>query len=183
MKTGLTPSSHIVDDGVAILSFDDLISLEIVRRFRAEGVSLQGLRVLESRLRELYPHHDRPFAYKVFFTDGASIWVHEVGKDTDLVEEVIGRRRGHWAWTDAIATFAGDIRFAGPEQRAVAWALTPWVEINPAVQFGAPVVRGTRVSVTTVAANLAVASSKEVADWYGLSLRQVEGVKEYLAAS
>jgi len=183
MTTGLAPVSHMVDDDVAILSFADLISLEIVRRFRAEGVSLQSLRVLEHRLRVMYPHHDRPFAYKVFFTDGADVWVQEVGKDTGVAVEILGRRRNQWVWTDPILTFAEDIRFVGPEQHAVAWTLTPWVEINPAVQFGAPIVRGTRVPVSTIAANLAVASVTEVADWYGLKVRQVEGVREYLAAS
>jgi uncharacterized protein (DUF433 family) len=183
MTSGLAPSSHVVDDDVPILTFDDLISLEIVRRFRAERVSLQGLRRLESRLRELFPGRERPFAYKVFFTDGATVWVqHNASESNPLVEEVIGRRRGHWVWRDAIKTFAEEIRFSGTDQRAVSWALTPWVEINPTVQFGAPVVTGTRVPVSTIEANLSVGSPTEVADWYGLRPRQVEGVREYLAA-
>jgi uncharacterized protein (DUF433 family) len=183
MSTGLAPSTHVLDDDVPILSFDDLISLEIVRRFRAQNVSLQGLRRLETRLRELFPGRDRPFAYKVFFTDGANVWVQDVGGEKNpLVEEVIGKRRGHWVWREAIKTFAEGIRFSGPEERAVSWALTPWVEIDPSVQFGAPVVAGTRVPVSTIEANLQAGSPREVADWYGLNVRQVEGVREYLAA-
>ncbi len=181
MESGLTPATHETEDGVPVLSFDDLISLEIVRRFRKEGVSLQHVRLVEVELRRLL-QRERPFAYEVFFTDGANVWARIVGEDGPIAVEVIGKRKNHYVWVDAIRTFADDIRFSkAPESHAERWTLSPWVEINPAVQFGAPVVAGSRVPTWTIAANLTVASPAQVADWYGLRVEQVEGAKDYLA--
>ena len=42
-----------------------------------------------------------------------------------------------------------------------------------------PTVRGTRVPVRTVLANLQVGKPGEVADWYGLTLDEVQGVRDY----
>ena len=75
-----------------------------------------------------------------------------------------------------------DISFDGPRERASGWQLSPWVEIDPERQFGAPVVRGTRIPVSTIEAQLRAGSPVEVADWYGLRVEQVEGVRDYAEA-
>jgi uncharacterized protein (DUF433 family) len=175
---GLTPSAHKAG-GFTVLSFTDLVSLEAVRRFRTCGVSLQAVRKLERVLRRDHPDIERPFAHQIFFTDGVSIWA-EVNPGESGVIEVLGSHPRQYAWRSAIRSFADEIRF-DEDRRAEAWEVTHWVEIAPDVQFGAPVVRGTRIPVRTIAANLQVASPKEVADWYELSLDQVEGVRKYLA--
>jgi uncharacterized protein (DUF433 family) len=179
MNTGLTPASYRTDDG-PILTFEDLISLEVVRRLRREGATLQSIRLVESVLRRECSF-DRPFAYQVFFTDGASVWAELVGEVGPVVIELSGKRRNQYAWKDAIATFAKDIRFDKPTGHATQWSLTPWVEIDPQVQFGAPVVAGTRIPVKTIVANLEAGSPAEVADWYGLTIAQVEGARDYVA--
>lgn len=180
IKTGLSPASRVADDGEDVLTFEDLVSLEIVHRLRDEGASLQSIRRVEVELRRLFPELERPFAHELFFTDGASVWAQVHGEDA--VIEIVGKNRSHYAWRDAIRTFARDIRFEGPGGKAARWTLSPWVEINPTIQFGAPVVTGTRVAVRTVAANLEVGTPSEVADWYGLREEQVLGVRDYLAA-
>jgi uncharacterized protein (DUF433 family)/DNA-binding transcriptional MerR regulator len=174
---GLTPSAHKAG-GFTVLSFTDLVSLEAVRRFRKCGVSLQAVRKLERVLREHHPEIGRPFAHQIFFTDGVSIWA-EIDPDSNVIE-VLGRHPRQYAWRNAIQSFAEEIRF-GEDRVAEAWEIGDWVEIAPDVQFGAPVVRGTRIPVRTIAANLKVASPYEVADWYELSVDQVEGVRKYLA--
>jgi uncharacterized protein (DUF433 family)/DNA-binding transcriptional MerR regulator len=182
MNTGLTPPSYVADDGgYPILTFEDLISLEVVRRLRHEGASLQAIRRVEEYLRSECSF-DRPFAYKVFFTDGAAVWAQVEGdEDSPIVIEVSGRRKHHYAWREAIATFAEDIRFEGPDLHASKWAITPWVEIDPEVQFGAPVVAGTRIPVRTIVTNLKAGTPEDVADWYGLSIAQVKGARDYVA--
>lgn len=179
LKSGLTEATGRTQYGYA-LSFADLVSLEIVRRFRVRDVSLQRVRKLEVRLRDKFPTLERPFAHRVFFTDGARIWISENPDDPEgLLDEVVGEHAGHRVWGAAIESFAREIRFDPESKAAVAWDLNPWVEINPAVQFGAPVVAGTRVPARTVVANLEAGSPAEVADWYGLTVEQVEGVKAY----
>lgn len=177
ISTGLTPrGSH-----PSLLSFPDLVSLELVSRFRYQGVSLQRVRKFEERLREEFPELDRPFATEIFFTDGVSIWAQFGDAESRLALEIVGRRKDHLCWTDAIQTFAHEVKYRGGF--AAAWTLGEYVEVNPEIQFGAPVVRGTRLLVSTVEANLRVGTPKQVAGWYGLTLAEVNGVRDYLAAT
>lgn len=178
MAKGLTFGEHETQYGGTALSFADLISLEMVTRFRFEGVSLQRVRQLEARMRERWSL-ERPFAHNVFFTDGASIWA-SLNSERDDAVEILGDHPDHLVWTSAIRSFASEIRFGGDDQRALAWRLSKWVEIDPEVQFGAPVVAGTRIPVRTIAANLKAGSIRDVAAWYALSVRQVEGVREFI---
>lgn len=184
VRTGLVPADRYDPEiGEEVLTFEDLISLEVIRRLRREGhrpTSLQKIRRVEETLRSTYRLH-RPFARRVFYTDGASVWAEIVGDDGDLVTiELHGKNPAHVVWNRAIATFADQIVF-DEKGRARVWQPTPWVEIDPKRQFGDPVVTGTRVPVSTIKAQLGVASSAEVAEWYDLDVRAVEGVREYLA--
>ena len=168
---------HRSNESGELLTFHDLISLEIVGRFRAQGVSLQRVRQLEEGLIDREPLVARPFALRVFFTDGASIWVDFNG----ATEEVIGKAKGQHVFREAISTFATEIRYHNDV--AVAWDVAEMVEVDPLVNFGAPVVRGTRVKADTVLKNLKVATKEEVADMYGLSIVQVDGVIEFSKAA
>jgi uncharacterized protein (DUF433 family)/DNA-binding transcriptional MerR regulator len=182
MKTGLTPASFgKAPSGSDLLSFHDLVSLELVRRFREEGVSLQKVRELESRLRHRYPKAVRPMAYDVFFTDGSAIWHQSNPDDDTVVEEIVGRRARQFAWTPAIRSFAHEIRYE--DHMAAAWNLSEWVEIDPAIQFGAPIVKGTRIPISAIIADLGAGSPEEVADWRGLQVEQVEDVRDYFVAA
>ncbi len=178
INDGITPATR--GDRGMLLTFGDLVSLEIVSRFRGCQVSLQRVRRFEAVLREHYPELDRPFANNIFFTDGSRIWA-EYGDDEPRHSiELVGKHRGHFVWTDVIESFATRIEYADTGE-AIGWDLADWVEIKPSVQFGSPVVKGTRVTVDTVAANLEVGTTSEVADWYGLTVDQVVGVRDYLA--
>jgi uncharacterized protein (DUF433 family) len=179
VNSGLTPGVPGNDHDPALLTFHDLVSVEVIRRFREEGTSLQAVRKIQADLREIVPPHiTRPFATRVFFyTDGRSVWA-QFG---DVAREVVGRRAGHLVIPDAIRTFAREIRFV--DDVATGWELSPDVEIDPRVQFGAPVVRGTRIPVSTIAAQLRAGTPEQVADWYALTVRQVEGVAQYLRAA
>ncbi len=182
LASGLTTPTHRVADSVA-LSFEDLISLEIVRRLRAKGVSLHSIRRLEEALRELNTDRERPLAYEAFFTDGASIWAQGSDADANDVIEVVGRYHKQYAWTHGISTFADEIRFEPASGRAITWSPTPYVDLDPRIQFGAPVVSGTRIPVRTIETNLTVGTPADVAAWYGLTEEQVLGVRDYLAAA
>jgi len=178
---GLAEPIPIADESFAVLTFDDLISLEIVRRFRGLGASLQQVRRFNETLHERFPNLDHPFTYQIFFTDGAALWA-QVDQDPTSVIELVGRRPGQFAWREAIATFAKSIRWSeGSPSHAKGWRLNQWVEIDPQIQFGAPVVRGSRVTARTIGANLRKGTPEQVADWYGLDVDAVLGVRDYLA--
>ena len=95
----------------------------------------------------------------------------------------MGKRPDHIVWGGAIASFATEIRFDEEDKRALSWSPSRWVDIDPKVQFGSPVVKGTRIPVRTIEANLRAGSPKEVANWYGLRVAQVVGIRDYLAVS
>ncbi|MCY4279602.1 MAG: DUF433 domain-containing protein, partial [Acidimicrobiaceae bacterium] len=139
------------------------------------GTSLQKVRKVLEALRVAVPSVARPLAHRSFFTDGVSVWADIVGR----TEEIVGRNSQQLAFRDALRTFADEIRFV--DDVAAAWDISPWVGIDPRVCFGAPVVRGTRIPVKTITANLTGATVEEVADWYELSIRQVRGVAEFYA--
>jgi uncharacterized protein (DUF433 family)/DNA-binding transcriptional MerR regulator len=181
LNAGLSPATYEAD-GQPLLTFLDLISLEVVRRFTGAGWAPQGVRRVEDELRAEFGHLERPFAYQIFYTDGQSLWAKKALEDnqvTELLGKKADRQHKPLAWSSAVATFAEEIRFDGPKQVASAWELSPWIEIDPTIQFGTPVVRGTRVPVSTVVANLEVGAPGEVADWYGLTLPEVQGARDY----
>lgn len=172
LRRGLVGATHgRGTSGSDILSFHDLVSLEVIRRLRDKGVSLQRIRGLEVALRQAYPEIKRPFANRVFFTDGASVWVDLAGDDRALLE-LVGGHRGQLAWTAAIESFADRINY-DESGAARSWDLTEHVVIDPAVNFGTPTLRGTRIAVDTVKANLEVASPEEVAVLLGLDVESV----------
>ena len=182
MTSGLSDASFESENGRDLLAFEDLVSLEVVRRFRLQGVSIQAIRKFDRILRGLFPELHRPFAYKKFFTDGADLWITEIGDD-EVGTQLTGKRRGHRVWNDAIETFASQISFDDATKKATKWALSKWIDVDPTIQFGAPVVRGTRIKVSTVMANLSAGTHAQVADWYGLTPEQVKGVADFASTS
>lgn len=182
MRSGLTPPTHPREPtrpwDSDVLSFHDLVSLELIRRMRTLGVSLQKLRTLEAQLRSHRPDTERPFAHRVFWTDGVDVWV-ELEPGDDRLVQATGRDRRNLSWQPAIATFADEVDYE--QGAAVLWKPAKHVEIDPRRQFGEPIVAGTRIAVRTVLANLEVGTVEEVADWYGLTLNQVEAASTYAA--
>lgn len=183
IRSGLTPATYgRTDQGSHVLSFHDLVSLEIIRRLRNEGVSLQRIRVLESELRRRHPEWRRPFAHQVFFTDGANVW-GELHQDRPELQELVGSQRGHLVWRDAIRSFATEIRYdeAGLAQ---AWHLHERIVVDPAVQFGSPTIAGYRVTVDAVLAALETgATAEEVADLLGVEVADVQAAQDFVDAS
>lgn len=175
LSEGLTEAVEV--EGSSILTFQDLVSLEMISRFRHEGISLQAIRVAETRLRQRHPDLRRPFANLTFYTDGKSLYTIVEGIDDRQLLELF-QKVNQYVWKQAVETFATEIQFSSAGTAEV-WRPTQWVEINPHIQFGEPVVAGTRVPVRTVLANLEVGSPKDVADWYALSEAQVIGARDY----
>jgi uncharacterized protein (DUF433 family)/DNA-binding transcriptional MerR regulator len=182
LRHGLAETTEDEFSNFPLMTFDDLISFEVIRLLKGEGASLQAIRWLD---RELKINSDfrRPFAHQLLFTDGAAIWA-QIRDSKSQALELVGKRRGHFVWTDVIRSFAKEITW-GDEYpfKALRWRLSRWVEIDPLVQFGQPVVRGSRTPVHTIASNLVAGTTKEVASWYGLDVAAVEGVKQYLVTA
>lgn len=181
IRSGLTPVTHsrqAQSKGSDVLSFHDVISLEIVRRIRDAGVSLQKVRTLEAQMRNVHPDVPRPFALQRFWTDGVDVWYELEPGDQKLLQAT-GRDRDNFAWRDGVASFAEEIEYE--DGVASLWHPQEWINIDPRIHFGEPVITGTRVAVATIVNNLRAASTEDVAGWYGLSVEQVAAAAQYAA--
>lgn len=87
------------------VSLEDLVSLEVVRRLRAAGVALPRVRVLEVALRRMFPDTPRPFAHRVFFLHGASVWLDLAGDDPALLG-LVELRDGEPVWVGTLEGLA-----------------------------------------------------------------------------
>ena len=155
------------------IDFLDLIGLEMVCRFRDQGASLQRVRRVLDGMRERFPDIQNPLAHESFYTDGRNVWIEFQGH----AEEIVGNRKGQRAITSAIKTFAEEIQFI--DGRAASWDIAQWIEINPRICFGAPVVAGTRIPVKSIVASLAEDPPEEVARGFNLSVTRVEACAEF----
>ncbi len=165
-----------------MLTFADLVSLEVEGRLRRAGLTSQGVRRLEHRLRAAFPDWDRPLARGIFYTVDAKVWARMAHGDEAPTFEVIGKRRDQYVMLPIVRPFCTEVTFGTADLRALRWDLNDWVVIDPEIQFGAPIVKGTRVTVATVATNLRAGTPEDVADWYGLTVEQVHGVQNYLSS-
>lgn len=170
-------------DGTSLLTFSDLVSLKVVAKLRDEGVSSQRVRKLERRLRDEFPDLMQPFAaVGIYFTDGQNLWA-ATDPQSDHVIEIVGKRPDQFVIERYLRPFVSEIRVDEDGVSPESWQLARNVEMNPRVQFGRPVVEGTRLPIRTVLANLEAGSVAEVAGWFGLTEEQVASVQEFALAA
>ena len=68
-----------------------------------------------------------------------------------------------------------------PTEAKVDWSACPLVEVNPRVQSGAPVLRGTRMPVRAVIDNFDCGlSAAEIAEQFEIPQGQVEAIVSYV---
>jgi uncharacterized protein (DUF433 family) len=174
-----TLGAHEADDGSRFLTFTDLVSLEVIASLRDAGLSNQTVRQAEQHLRTEFPGIKHPFAaVGIFYTDGHAVWAALDGVSNNVVE-VVGRRRRHMVMSDMIRPFITEIHAGNDAPNATRWDIAPGIVVNPKIQFGRPVLAGTRVPVATVLENLKAGSRSEVADWFALTVDQVRDAEAF----
>lgn len=140
-------------------SFSDLISLFVVRELQRQGVSLSEIAKAERYGRERFKV-DRPFVRYDVATDGRDV-CFEADEDTRKPRSMeSANKRGQRVLVEPIRDRLRSVRYTEKSGNGQAYAWTPidGVVLNPAVQFGAPVIVGTRVPTDDVA---------ELADEFG----------------
>lgn len=143
-------------------SFSDLISLFVVRELLRAGVRPATIRDAEAYMRRRFGV-DRPFVSEEVATDGHRVFVRS--DEPDQVEvaphEVRPQpehRGGQQVQRRVIGPYLHRVRYA--DGLATAWSPIDEVVLDPRVQFGEPVLEGTRI-LTSVAAELAEHSDAE----------------------
>jgi uncharacterized protein (DUF433 family) len=131
---------------VADYSFSDLISLFVVRELLKKGVTPKTIRDAEGYLR-LKWKTDRPFVTDEIQTDGRTVFV-----DDEVIAGQIesANQQGQQVMREVVSDRLAKVRYH--EGTAESWSPAARVLVDPRVQFGEPVIVGTRVPTESVAA-------------------------------
>lgn len=157
--TWLADALNPVDGHVARrpdYAFSDLISLFVVRELRRLGVGPSKIRQAEQHMRQT-TGLERPFMHREVMTDGRDVWI--VGDEPEQVEAASGPR-GQQASRSALEAYLESVQYA--DDIAATWIPAEHVVVNPGIQFGEPVVQGTRVPTSAVA-DIAESAGPELA--------------------
>ncbi|HEX5307812.1 MAG TPA: hypothetical protein VFW38_01900 [Solirubrobacteraceae bacterium] len=127
-------------------SFSDLISLFVVRELRKKGVELQTIRSAEQYLRVKWKT-DRPFVSDQIQTDGRRVLV-----DDEVIAGQIEAAdlHGQQVMRELIKDRLAHVHYQGGN--AESWTPAKGILVDPRVQFGEPVIEGTRLTTEAVAA-------------------------------
>jgi uncharacterized protein (DUF433 family) len=149
-------------------AFSDLISLFVVRELRRLGVRMGKIRQAEKHMRKT-TGLERPFVHREVMTDGRDVWI--VGDEPHQVEAASGPR-GQQASRIALAAYLKSVQYT--DNVAATWIPADHVLVSPHVQFGEPVVQGTRVPTAAVADIAASAGSDRAAARLGISQAEAD---------
>jgi uncharacterized protein (DUF433 family) len=150
-------------------SFGDLISLFVVRELLLKGVRPRDVREAEAYLRKKWKT-DRPFISDEIKTDGCGVFV-----DDELVaggQLEAAERHGQQVLREAVKKRLTRVEY----QNGLASLWTPMqhVVIDPRIQFGEPVISGTRVPTESIAEMAEYATVNEIAKEMGITVPQAE---------
>ena len=181
--------TQLADEGLqqAVIGFHDLLELRLVSAFVQHGVSLPVIRATADAARHRFGTA-YPLTAQRFLTDGKSIFLEAVENsgETKLID--MPRRQFVFAEIVKPSLYAA-VEYDGPDARR--WfPLGPGrkiIMLDPAVQFGAPVVAGTGIPTDTLYASF-LAEGRDrgaVARIYDVTPRMVDAAvrfEEKLAA-
>jgi uncharacterized protein (DUF433 family) len=149
LENALNPVEHRVRQ--PDYSFSDLVSLLVVRELVRLGMQPHHIKEAESYLRKC-SHTARPFVNEDIATDGKDVFIRSaVGEQVESANHGGGQQ----AHGEVVGPYLKRVEYARTDVKdwapAVAWWPTDLVVLNPRVQFGEPVVDGTRVPTSAVA--------------------------------
>jgi uncharacterized protein (DUF433 family) len=148
-------------------SFSDLVSLFVVRELLRLGVKPRKIREAEKHMRTVRIV-DRPFVFADVATDGRDVFFDN-GEPGQI--ESANRGGGQQASHHVMAPYLRSVRYSDEvDGVATAWSPTDHVVLNPQIQFGEPVVDGTRVQTAALAEIVASAGLAQASEWLGVPL-------------
>jgi uncharacterized protein (DUF433 family) len=143
LRAILNPVTH--EPKRADYSFSDLVSLFVVRELLRKGVAPRKIRIAEAWMREEL-RIDRPFVSEEIKTDGVEVFF----RDEVIPDQIeAASREGQQTMREMIRDKLASVHYT--DGRAASWAPMAGVVLDPRVQFGEPVVEGTRIPTSTVA--------------------------------
>jgi uncharacterized protein (DUF433 family) len=157
-------------------SFSDLVSLFVVRELRRHGVPLRRIREAEARLRAR-SGIDRPFVREDIATDGEEVFFATEADQVESANLSRKRRTGQQTSAVVLADYLHRIRYE--DGAALSWSPTDHVVLDPVIQFGEPVIEGSRVPTATAAAMARESSPELAAHWLAVDRTGVDAAVRF----
>ncbi len=159
------------------LTFRELMEVQFIRMFRAEGLSLETIRRVAEKAADLYKT-DYPFSAKRFDTDGKTVFATLMAaeKDGELIEDL---KHGQLVFDPIIRPFFRKLDYGGGREIARYWPLekSGRVVLDPLRKFGQPIDAATGVSTRVIFEATQAGGGqdwKSVADWLEIPISAVE---------
>ena len=168
-----------VDNSYA-LSFLDLIEMRFIDSFRRHGISLKTIRIASVKAREMLDW-SHPFSTKKFKTDGKTILVEiaHQERDPDLLDLI----KDQYTLRKILSPYLYEgLDFEGDVGVLRWWPMAPKkrIVIDPARNFGAPILNNYGVPTATIASSVkAEGSIKAAADLYQIDARAAKDALDY----
>jgi uncharacterized protein (DUF433 family) len=157
-------------------SFSDLISLFVVRELLRRNVKPARIRDAEARMRSI-SGADRPLVSEDIATDGEDVFFATERGHVESANESRKRRTGQQTSSIAIAPYLERIRYH--DGSASSWSPADFVELDPRVQFGEPVVEGSRVPTSAVAGLALTSGLHKAAEWLDIPAESAEAALRF----
>lgn len=154
-------------------SFSDLISLFVVRELRRKGYPPRAIRLAEAWLREKW-NMDRPFVSDDIRSDGVNIFDGNEVIPGQIEAADLG---GQQTMREMVKDRLVSVRYS--EGWAAYWVPMKNVLVDPRVQFGEPVIAGTRLSTELVADAVLTFGQDGAAERFGVSTEAVSSATEF----
>jgi uncharacterized protein (DUF433 family) len=170
----LNPVAHVRNQ--TDYSFSDLVSLFVVRELRRHGVRPAKIRRAEEYLRARW-NTDRPFVSDRIKTDGHEVYANDelaAAKPEQIEAASLG---GQHAMLEPIRDHLRTVRY--DHGSASQWVPVTHVIVDPRVQFGDPVIRGTRVPTAEVATAATTVGAKQAAVVYDVAPEAVKSAVRF----
>jgi uncharacterized protein (DUF433 family) len=173
------PVIQPADEKNRLLSFNNLAEAHVLRCTRERNIPLKNVRMALEYVRESLSQHPHPLLTREFSSFGKDIFI------THLGQTVNATKQGQLAMRKLLGKYLerlkrdrhGDLLEIYPVQTRI-------LAINPLISSGRPIVKGTGISAAILRDRLSSGESRsEVAEDYGLSIRELkQAVEEFAAA-
>lgn len=174
LQTALNPAGHEAHQ--SDYSFGDLVSLFVVGELLDLGLAPAKIKRAEKHLAERWKC-PRPFARDDLATDGVDVFPLSDWTDEKPEAGEAANLEGQFAMIEPIRDHLKRIEYA--EGWAKSWQPTAGVIVDPDIQFGDPVVSGTRVLTGDVAAIVDSLGEDEAVDRLGLQPSDVQAALRF----
>jgi len=157
-------------------SFTDLVQLKTAGQLKAGGVSVQTTRQALEYLRERYPDLTHPLVQLRLLAVDGQFYVAHAAKEIENL-----RRRGQFILEVCTGKLAIELHGRVTELQEQQTEIDRWIDVQPDIQGGAPVVKGTRIPVKTVARYLRAGYTPEEIcdDLPSLTKEAIAAVRDY----